>query len=117
VSINIAANFGAKVLIAADSYCLREDVTPPVCGKVLLASYPQAVATGRGINSLLELVASAIAQAGLPFDALLPRLPDIIIDTCALAALTPGKTWPLGGKNLDVIIGGWPIAAIAALNF
>jgi hypothetical protein len=28
MSINIAANFGAKALIAADSYCLRENVTP-----------------------------------------------------------------------------------------
>jgi hypothetical protein len=108
VSINIAANFGAKALIAADSYCLREDVTPPVCSKVLFASYPQALVTGRGLNNLLEVAASAIAQAGLPFDALLQRLPEIIIDACArFAALAPAKTWPHGAKNLDVIVGGW----------
>jgi hypothetical protein len=108
MSINIAANFGAKALIAADSYSLREDITPPVCSKLLLASYPQAVVTGRGLNNLLEVAASAIAQAGLPFDALLPRLPDIITDACArFVELAPAKTWPYGAKNLDVIIGGW----------
>jgi len=77
---HIATNFGVKALIAADSYSLREDVTPPACSKLLFASYPQAAVTvswteqpprGSGLGDRASGAAVRYSAA---------RLPEIILD-------------------------------------